>query len=373
MCQSWPYKDFQWVDDVTSINLMSITSNSPIGYILEVDLAYPSGLHDSHADLPFCPMRNKPPGKRQEKLFATLYDNGRYVTYYRNLQQCIRYGLRVTKIHRILRFAQSPWLRGYIELNTRLRINARNKFEKNLYKLMNNAIFGKTMENMRNHSDVRLATRLDGRYGAEAMIAKPNFHSKSVFAEDLVAVELGKLEIKFDKPVYVSMCILDVSKIRLYEFHYEYMLPLYRGKCKIMYTDTDSLIYRVECEDMYEDMKRDIDRFDTSDYAADNAYAMPLANKKMPGAMKDDNTGAIMTEFVGLRAKMYALRVGRGDTKRIKGVKSGVVARTITFDDYTRCLRREIEMTREQFCVRSKLHEVYTVSESKVALMAFAH
>ncbi|XP_029672378.1 uncharacterized protein LOC115241009 [Formica exsecta] len=289
--------------------------------------------------------------------------------YYRNLQQCVRHGLRVTKIHKILRFTQSPWLRGYIELNTQLRTSAKNEFEKNLYKLMNNAVFGKIMENVRNHSDVRLVTRWDGRYGAEAMIAKPNFHSRSVFAEDLVAVELRKLEVKFNKPIYVGMCILDVSKNCLYEFHYEYMLPLYRDKCRIMYTDTDSLIYRVECEDMYEDMKRDIDRFDTSDYAVDNAYGISLANKKVPGLMKDENNGAIMTEFVGLRAKMYALRVeGKLDTKKIKGVKSGVVARTITFDDYARCLRREIEITREQSCVRSKLHEVYTVSESKIAL-----
>ncbi|XP_070151119.1 uncharacterized protein [Polyergus mexicanus] len=227
MCQLLPYEDFQWVDDVMSIDLMSVTPNSPIGYILEVDLAYPSDLHDSHADLPFCPTRDKLSGKREKKLLATLYDKSRYVTYYRNLQQCVRHGLRVTRIHRILRFAQSPWLRGYIELNTRLRINAKNEFEKNLYKLMNNAVFGKTMQIVRNHSKVRLVTRWNGRYGAEAMIAKPNFHSRSVFAEDLVAVKLRKLEIKFNKSVYVGMCILDVSKIRLHEFHYEYMLPLY--------------------------------------------------------------------------------------------------------------------------------------------------
>ncbi|KAL6445455.1 hypothetical protein ACFW04_000795 [Cataglyphis niger] len=147
------------------------------------------------------------------------------------------------------------------------------------------------------------------------------------------------------------------------------MLPLYRDKCRIMYTDTDSLIYHIKCEDVYEDMKRDIDKFDTSDYAMDNAYGMPLVNKKMPGLMKDENNGAIMTEFVRLRTKMYALRVdGRSETKKIKSVKSGVVARMVSFNDYARCLRREIEMTREQSCVRSKLHEIYEVSESKIAL-----
>ena len=372
MCQPLPYGDFEWVDDVASFDVTSVTSDSSTGYILEVDREYPQNLHESHADLPFCPIRDKPPGSKQEKLLATLYDKQRYVIYYRNLQQCIKYGLRMTKIHRILQFSQSSWLRGYIELNTHLRTTARNDFEKNLYKLMNNAVFGKTMENVRNRVDVRLVTKWDGRAGAEALISKPNFHSRSVFSENLMAVELRKLQVKFYKPIYVGMCILDISKIRLYDFHYEHMLPRYGNKCDIMYTDTDSLIYNVECADVYEDMKRDIDRFDTRDYAIDNAYGIPLANKKVPGLMKDENNGAIMTEFVGLRAKMYALRVdGRKDTKKIKGAKSSVVARTITFDDYAQCLRQEIEMKRRQSCIRSALHEVYTVSEAKIALSPY--
>ncbi|KYM94062.1 hypothetical protein ALC62_15323 [Cyphomyrmex costatus] len=177
----------------------------------------------------------------------------------------------------------------------------------------------------------------------------------------LIAVELRKLEVKLDKPIYMGMCILDISKMCLYEFHHEYMTPLFRDRCRIVYTDTDNLIYHIECDDVYETMKRDIDRFDTSDYPANNAYGMPLANKKVPGLMKDENNGAIMTEFVGLRAKMYALRVdGKRDTKKAKGVKSSVVARTISFEDYTRCLNDDIEMTRRQACIRSKLHRVYT-------------
>jgi len=173
------------------------------------------------------------------------------------------------------------------------------------------------MENVRNHVDVKLLTKWDGRYGAEALIAKSNFHSRSVFSENLVAVELRKLEVKFNKPIYVGMCILDISKICLYEFPYEYMFPLYRDKCKIVYTDTDSLIYHIECEDVYETMKRDIAKFDTSDYPVDNAYGMPLANKEVPGLMKDENNGAIMTEFVGLRAKMLRVN-GKKDTKKAK-------------------------------------------------------
>ncbi|XP_071581468.1 uncharacterized protein [Temnothorax nylanderi] len=369
MSESLPYANFQWLDDPENFDVTTVPTDSEVGYILEVDLEYPPELHDAHADLPLCPTRDKPPGKRQEKLLATLYGKSRYVTHYRNLQQCLRLGLRLTRVRRVLRFAQSPWLRGYFELNTTFRTRASNEFERNMYKLMNNAVFGKTMENVRDHVDVRLVTRWDGRYGAEALIGRPNFHSRSVFSENLVAIELRKLEVKFNKPVYVGMCILEISKTRLYEFHYDYMAPLYRDRCRILYTDTDSLIYSLECEDAYERMRRDIDRFDTSDYAENNAHGMPRVNKKVPGLMKDENNGAIMTEFLVLRAKMYTYRVlGRDDTKRIKGVKRNVVAKRITFEDYVACLRDAREMRTRQSCIRSTLHEVYTVSEQKLAL-----
>ena len=175
---------------------------------------------------------------------------------------------------------------------------------------MNNAVYGNTMENVRNRVDVRLVTRWDGRYGAEALIAKPNFHSRTIFSEQLVAIEMRKLKVKFDRPIYVGMSVLDVSKECLYEFHYTYMRAKFGARCKVLYTDIDSLMYSVECEDVYERMKRDIDRFDTSDYAVDNPYGMPRVNKKVPGLMKDENNGALMAEFVGLRSKMYATKVG---------------------------------------------------------------
>ncbi|XP_077262596.1 uncharacterized protein LOC143897664 [Temnothorax americanus] len=191
MSESLPYANFQWLDDPENFDATTVPADSDVGYILEVDLEYPRDLHDAHADLPLCPTRDKPPG------------------------------MRLTRVCRVLRFAQSPWLRVYIELNTALRTRASNEFERNLYKLINNAVFDKTMENVRDHVDVRLVTRWDGRYGAEALIAKPNFHSRSVFSENLVAIELRRLEVKLNKPIYVGMSILEISKTRLYEFHYE--------------------------------------------------------------------------------------------------------------------------------------------------------
>jgi len=129
MCQPLPYADFRWVDDISNFNAMNVTLDSSTGYILEVHLEYPQDFHDAHADLPFCSTRDKPPGKREDKFLATLYDKKRYVIHHRNLQQCIHHGLRVTKIHRVLQFAQSPWLRDYIQLNIYFRTRANNNFE----------------------------------------------------------------------------------------------------------------------------------------------------------------------------------------------------------------------------------------------------
>ena len=144
-----------------------------------------------------------------------------------------------------------------------------------------------------------------------------------------------------------------------------------------LYTDTDSLMYSVECEDVYKRMKRDIDRFDTSDYAVDNPYGMPRVNKKVPVLMKDENNGALMTEFVGLRSKMDATRTfnavlgSKSETKKVKDVRRHVVANNIQFDDYIRCLRDLTEKSIQQNNIRPKEHNVYSVSGEKNALSPF--
>ncbi|XP_020298282.1 uncharacterized protein LOC109862613, partial [Pseudomyrmex gracilis] len=134
MCQLLPYGNFAWVENAYEFDVTTVAADSDVGYILEVDLTYPKELHDAHRDLPFCPTREEPPGKHGKnhvKLLATVFNKKRYVIHYLNLQQCLRYGLRLTRIHRVLRFSQLPWLRGYIELNTRFRANATNEFAKN--------------------------------------------------------------------------------------------------------------------------------------------------------------------------------------------------------------------------------------------------
>ncbi|XP_050503415.1 uncharacterized protein LOC126882493 [Diabrotica virgifera virgifera] len=379
MSEPLPYGGFHWDD--TNIDVMSIPDDAKEGYILEVDLSYPENLHDYHKDLPFCVEHCKPPGSKQSKLLSTLYNKTNYVIHYRNLKQAISHGLVLTKIHKVLRFKQMTWLKGYIALNTQLRAQAKTSFEKNLYKLMNNAVFGKTMENQRKHRLVKLVNKWEGRVGARNLIASPKFHSRVIFDQSLMAVELKKAEIIFNKPLYVGMAILELSKTCIYEFHYDYMLQKFPlNQNKLLYIDTDGLIYETECNDIYEEMiKPDIHRFDTSDYPPNNPWNIPLVNKKVPGLMKDENNSKIMTHFVGLRSKQYTYKVaGEKDVKKSKGVKMNVVKMKINFDDYLNCLKsfRETAETKSLFyatqrCIQSKLHEVYSIEQTKIALNPF--
>ena len=157
------------------------------------------------------------------------------------------------------------------------------------------------MENERKRVDVKLVDRWEERYGAEMYIALPNFHSCAVFEDNLVAIQLARTKIKICKPIYIGLSVLDLSKTLIYRFHYEYMQDRIGDKSKLLYTDTDSLVYEIRAINMYEQMKADLNEFDTSDYPVDNQFKIPLVNKKKVGLMKDEANGKIITEFVGLR------------------------------------------------------------------------
>ena len=185
---------------------------------------------------------------------------------------------------------------------------------------------------------------------------------------DLMSCEMGKVKVKLNKLVYLRQAILDLSKTIMYEFHYDYMKRKYNeSDLKLLYMDTDSLVYNIKTEDFYKDIAGGVEtRFDTSGYVP--ARSLPIEkNKKVIGLMKDELGGKIMKEFIRLRPKMYSYRVEEQEPKKCKGIKKCVVKKTITFEDYKRCLFEGINIHRSQMMFRSVKHKVKTLEVNKLA------
>ena len=257
-------------------------------------------------------------------------------------------------------------MKPYIELNTNLRTASNNNFGKNFFKLMNNSVFGKTMENIRNRQDIKLVTTPEQ---AAKLINKPNYKSRTIFCENLAAIHMGKTEIRFNKPIYVGMAILDISKNLMYDFHYNYIKPKYGDKAKLLFTDTDSLEYAIETDDFYKDIEPDIEsRFDTSNYPADHKGIKLRTNKKVIGMMKDETAGEEIAEFVGLRSKLYSNKMDdEREVKTCKGIKKSLKNR-ITHQDYKNCLFKGIKLMGKMNVIRSHKHQIYTETVNKIAL-----
>ena len=237
-------------EDFTPEKIDELVKKRQRGYLLEVDVEYTKELHENHNELAFLTERMKI--GRVEKLVPNLKDKKGYVVHIKALDQALKHGLKLKKVHRVIEFQQSRWMKAYIMLNNRLRKDAKNEFEKDFFKLMNNSVFGKTMENIRNHKDMKLVTS-NKKYQKYAM--KPNFKDSHPFSKHLLAVEMGKREIMMSKPVYLGQTILDLSKMLMFEFHYGYMKPKYGSKVKLCYMDTDSFVYEIETEDFTETLQ----------------------------------------------------------------------------------------------------------------------
>ena len=362
MSQPLPTGGFKWTK-VKPEEISKLAKLENKGYLLEVDVKYPKELHDFHNDLPF--MCKKLNINGVEKLVPNLFDKKKYVIHIGALDQALKHGLVLEKIHRAIEFDQSGWMKGYIDFNTQLRTKATNDFEKDFYKLMNNSVFGKTMESVRKHRNIKLVMSKEAYLKT---VMKPNFKSEVLFGENLMGCEMGKVKVVMNKPVYLGQAILDLSKIIMYEFHYDYMVPKYGKKLDLCYMDTDSLIYNIETGDFYKDIADDVPaRFDTSGYLSNRPLPIGL-NNKVIGLMKDELGGEIMEEFVTLRPKMYSYKTSEKESKKCKLIKKCVVRKTITFEDYKNCLFSGETSYRSQLMFGSSLHKIQTLEVNKVAL-----
>ena len=290
----------------------------------------------------------------------------------------LRLGLRLTKIHQGITFAEEDFMKKYIDLNTELRMKGTTDFEKDFFKLMNNSVFGKTMENVRNRINVKLVIN---EKACNKLAKRSNFKSVNIFHENLIAVHMEKTTVRLNKPIQIGMTILDLSKTLMYRFHYDYVKPKWGSKAALLFTDTDSLCYEIQTDDFYEDIKDDAPEwFDTSNYEEDNPL-FSKKNKKQVGFMKDECGGSQILRFVGLRSKLYVNEVDRErdndgkwkyniQKKKCKGIRKCIIKKEITVGDFEECLFSEQPQFRTMNTIRSRRHDVGTERVNKTALSA---
>ena len=366
MSKKLPVNGFKWLDNdvINEEFLKNYDENDNKGYILEGDVKYPKRLHELHSDLPFLSERMEV--NKCKKLVCNLFNKKKYVAHINTLKQALNHGLKLEKIHRVIKFNQEAWLKPYIDMNTVLRKEAKHDFEKDLFKLMNNSVFGKTMENIRKHRDIKLVTTDKER---SKLVSETNYHTINLISEDLSIIEMKKTKVRMNKPIYLGLSILEISKTLMYEFWYDYMKSKYANNVKLCYMDTDSFIMNIKTNDFYKDISNDVEsRFDTSNYEVNRP--LPTGkNKKIIGLMKDELGGKIITEFVTLRPKTYSFLTYDGkEDKKPKGTKKCVMKNKIKFNDYKKCLFSDELILRSQQRFISKKHDVYTENVNKIAL-----
>ena len=361
MSKKLPVNGFKWLEHVINEEFIkNYNENDKKGYILEVDVKYPKKLHDLHSDLPFLPERMEI--NKCKKLVCNLYNKKKYVVHINSLKQALNHGLKFKKIHRIIEFNQEAWLKPYIDMNTELRKLARNDFQKDLFKLMNSSVFGKTVENIRKHRDIKLVTTDKKR---SKLVSEPNYHTINLISEDLSIIEMKKTKVKMNKPIYLGLSILEISKILMYKFWYDYMKPKYNDHVRLYYMDTDSFIMNIKTSDFYKDISDDVEyKFDTSNYEVKRP--LPTGkNKKVIGLMKDE----IIIEFIALRPKTYSYLTDNDKIdKNAKGTKKCIIKKMIKFDDYKKCLLNDKVILKSQQRFLSTKHDVYTENVNKIAL-----
>lgn len=376
MMKMFPISEFKFLtfDEILTFDMTNVDDESSYGFILEVNLKYPDYLHNYHADLPFAAEKMIPPGGKTKKLIANLYDKEHYVIHYIHLKECLKNGLILTKIHRILKFRQTNFLKKYIDLNTELRQKSSTAFEKDFFKLLNNAIFGKTIENKRKQVNVKLVTRwtdndnkTNKHLEAEKLIAKPNLKNILIFNENFVAIQLNHEKIVLDRPIYIGFTVLEYAKQHLYQFHYSFIKNEYGNRAQLCYTDTDSLLYHIHTDDVFADLLKNISQFDTSNFTSDNPYNIPRVNVKVPGLFKSELGQDLITEFIGLRAKLYYVNTAEQQIKKAKGI-SKPVTKGLTLKDYKDTLCNKNVLRRKMNLIKSIKHVLYSQQIDKQVL-----
>jgi len=378
MSEPLPVGNFPFLSqaEIADFDLMSIPAHSDTGYIVECNLEYPENLHDLHSDYPLAPEHltvssdmlsefcNQIKGQNwasSKKLIPNLLDKTKYTCHYRNLQFYIKHGLILTKIHRIISFDQEPWLKPWIDYCTQRHQMARDEFESDLAKLQANATFGKTMEQVRNRVNVRLICDPNKLMKA---VSRPTFRRAEIINDDLTLVCGARQCITLSKPISVGFSILEISKLIMYHFYYEYLKPKYDDKCKLLFTDTDSFCCHIQTDNLYDDMRENIELFDTSNFEKDHPL-YTTKNHRVLGKFKSETGSLAPREFIGLRAKMYSLDVPQNSKMRAKGIKMSFIKKHVQHRQFVDVLN-SLKPTYSTFqTFRSTNHVLQTLEITK--------
>ena len=391
-----PHSEFSWVEDLSGFTrdfILNLDEEGEWGYTLEVDLGYPEQLHHSTADFPLAPEsghitsdmfsnfmesfhKTLNPGstyKSSRKLLLTQYDKEHYIVHFAALKFYLQMGLTLTKVHRVVRYRQKAWLKPYIDFNSQQRALSTNSFDKDFYKLKNNALFGKTMEDVRKRIKYELVTDEDRLI---KLVSSPLFHDRDIITEDIVGVHKLKSKVTLDKPVFVGQAVLDYSKDEMFNLFYKILsqCPLIK-KLQLVGGDTDSFFLTIATDthialsDVFNSLAQ---HMDTSNYPPSHPLYSTV-NKAKLGCFKDETAGQTLEEMILLRPKMYSMKYSHRDAsiKRAKGISRHIVKNSMAHDMYREAFEDKKTTYVQMTILRSKQHTIQTTTFNKRALSAW--
>lgn len=377
MCESLPLKNFKWMSrdelDYVERNILDISDNAETGYWLVADIEYPPELHMLHSRImPVLPENIIPPGGKVPKLVANLRDKTNYGLHYRALKMAVSLGLKIKSIRRGISFHQEPWLQGYIQKNMELRRRAKNDFDKQLYKDFCNMLFGRTCMDVGKHKNVRLITE-KGKF--LKAVADPYFERATMIGEEIVAVHKTKKSIRYDFPIYIGASVLDISKTYMQDFLYNHVNKNFGETWQLCYSDTDSaLIFSEGVNPSHvvklENQKGPMSWYDCSEYDPSHMCYTDV-NKRVPGKMKNEYPKTDIIEFCGVRPKAYSILTTTDNKRKLKGIKSHVIRKQITHQDYLDCLYQNKRFQHKQNTIISKKQRIYSAIMTKTSLDSY--
>jgi hypothetical protein len=401
MMEPLPTGGHEFVDDSID-EILSTADDSPKGYLVKCKITIPNELHDYFKDYPPCPVNetvdnaelsryqkklltdnNVKPGTKTAKLLCNLKDKDEYHIHYRLLKLFVKLGVKVDKVYQVLRFNQSPWMKPYIEKNNAIRKEAQLKGIDSLIelaKLMNNAVYGKTMEDVEKRIDVQILQMSDVSDKFLKLSSSVRFVDYNKVSDNMVVVHLRKTKVYLNKPIYVGQAVLDISKCHMYDFYYNVLKSRYNDNMKLLYTDTDSLIIDFKTENIYKDLAEIKDKFDMSGIKNDYGYRDLLydpvtgaKNIKVPGMFKDETNGIPIYEVVCLKAKMYSYKmVNEKNDRHAKGIKKRNIKEDLSHEKFKDVLfNKTMNETVTQYSIQSKNHSIGLYESTKSSLTAF--